>query len=136
MKRTPLLNRHLSSLIASLGHLDEIIIADAGLPAPKGVDVIDLAIIPGLPAFFDVLRALKSELVIEAAICAEEAGTALVEKMKEEMDDWSEECRQPISFSKVSHLVFKERSVNAKAIIRTGETTPYANLILVSGVSF
>ena len=48
MKRTALLNRHLSALVAELGHLDEITVADAGLPVPDGVRVIDLAVVAGL----------------------------------------------------------------------------------------
>lgn len=136
MKRTTLLNRHLSLLIASLGHMDEIIIADAGLPTPQTVNVIDLAIIPGLPSFFDVLKAIRSELAIEKAIWAEEASLAFTNDLKIELDSWSLEIEKPILGSTISHQAFKARSRDAIAIIRTGETTPYANLILVSGVMF
>ena len=50
LKRGALLNTHLMSqpLVASIGHLDEITIADAGLPVPSGVTVIDLAVSPGI----------------------------------------------------------------------------------------
>ncbi|MCL4138406.1 UNVERIFIED_CONTAM: hypothetical protein GTU68_010056, partial [Idotea baltica] len=65
MKRTKLLNRHLSKLVASLGHLDEIVLADAGLPVPQNVGVIDLAVSPGVPGLFDVLDALADEMIIE-----------------------------------------------------------------------
>ena len=42
MKRTGILNRHLSAATASLGHTDEVVIADAGLPIPDGPTVVDL----------------------------------------------------------------------------------------------
>ncbi len=59
MKRTALLNRHLSALVAELGHLDEITVADAGLPVPDGVRVIDLAVVAGLPTLFQLISALR-----------------------------------------------------------------------------
>lgn len=136
MKRTKLINRHLSALIARLGHLDEIFVADAGFPTPEGVDVIDLSVVPGLPSFWDVLQALRSELIIESAVLAEEANASLVDNMKWALDDWAAEVNKPITLSKSSHAAMKSRSKQSKAIIRTGETTPYANIILVSGVVF
>ena len=136
MKRRNLLNRHLSALIASLGHLDEIVVADAGLPTPKGVEVIDLAIIPGLPGFHDVLGALRSELIIEEAIYAQEISPSLLQEIKKELDLWSREIEAPIINTQVSHKELKQRTIKSKAIIRTGEVTPYANIILVSGVAF
>ncbi|MCK7611769.1 D-ribose pyranase [Roseibium sediminicola] len=136
MKRTQLLNRHLSALVASLGHLDEIVVADAGLPVPDGVQVIDLAVSPGVPRFHDVLDALRSELVIEQAIWAEEASETLAGVMQAEVDFWRDQTGKPVDTSKLPHEAFKQRSASAEAIIRTGETTPYANIILVSGVAF
>lgn len=136
MKRTQLLNRHLSALIASLGHLDEIVIADAGLPVPSGVPVIDLAVSPGVPRFRDVLAALRSELVIEQALWAEEASEMLAGAMQAEVDLWQEQTGKPVDTARLTHEAFKARCASAKAVIRTGETTPYANTILVSGVAF
>ncbi|PFV41789.1 D-ribose pyranase, partial [Bacillus cereus] len=40
------------------------------------------------------------------------------------------------AFEYVSHEQFKEHTKKAKAIIRTGEATPYANVILHAGVIF
>ncbi|KUP94635.1 D-ribose pyranase [Tritonibacter horizontis] len=134
MKRTPLLNRHLSALIASLGHLDEIVIADAGLPTPRDVPVIDLALVAGTPGFLDVLRALKHELCVEGAILAQEAAPALVAEVQSEMDGWGGPT--PIAISRLPHAAFKARTPTARAIIRSGETTPYANIILICGVAF
>lgn len=136
MKRTPLLNRHLSELVASLGHKEEIIIADAGLPVPPGVRVIDLAVSEGVPGFRDLLKALRSELVVEGALWAEESSHELSTLMQQEMDRWSEETAREIATSRVSHTEFKSRSEHVRAVIRTGEFTPYANILLRSGVPF
>lgn len=136
MKRTTLLNRELSALVASLGHMDEIVLADAGLPVPPGVPVIDLAVSAGVPAFFDVLAALQSELIIEAAIHAAEADSALRARFQDSTAAWSAETGKPIALSELSHADFKTRTAQARAVIRTGECTPYCNMILVSGVPF
>ncbi len=136
MKRGTLLNRHLSRLVASLGHLDEVVVADAGLPAPRGVRVIDLAVSPGVPGFFEVLAALRSELAIEAAFAAKEAEETFAMRVRAELEDWGAEVGRPIALSHMAHEAFKDRTAGARAIVRTGECTPYANLILVSGVTF
>lgn len=136
MKRTKLLNRHLSALVASLGHLDEITIGDAGLPVPDGVAVIDLAVTANVPRFSDVIDALMSEMVIETAIIAHEADTALSETLANTVSRWAAAQGKLASLERLSHDDFKARSGRSKAVIRTGETTPYCNMILISGVSF
>jgi D-ribose pyranase len=136
MKRTALLNRHLSELVASLGHMDEIIVADAGLPVPQGVRVIDLAVSAGVPGFLDLIKALRSELVIEGAIWAKEASLEVSAMMQKEVDGWSMSTEREIDVSCLTHAEFKQRSAKARAVIRTGEVTPYANIILISGVPF
>ncbi|AMN51993.1 MULTISPECIES: D-ribose pyranase [Stappiaceae] len=136
MKRTKLLNRHLSKLVASLGHMDEIVLADAGLPVPANVGVIDLAVSPGIPAFFDVLEALADEMIVEQAVFADEASEDLVTQIEVRLAHWAADTGKPIEHVRMSHEDFKERCSKARAVIRTGECTPYANLILVSGVPF
>ncbi|MTI45634.1 ribose transport protein RbsD [Roseibium hamelinense] len=136
MKKTALLNRHLSALVASLGHMDEIVVADAGLPVPAGTDVIDLAVTAGVPSLAQVLSALRSELVIEGAVYAEEAGVETEKLMQRELSAWRAGTETGNPVTKVSHTAFKARTAKARAVIRTGETTPYANIILISGVAF
>lgn len=137
MKRTQLLNRHLSALVSSLGHLDEITIADAGLPIPNGVPVIDLAVSPGTPNFWDVFDAIRSELVIENAYFASEASEELKAKLGVELAKWETEQQSDLAgIDTLSHSKFKQRTGSSKAIIRTGEITPYCNIILASGVAF
>lgn len=136
MKRTKLLNRHLSKLVASLGHLDEIVVADAGLPVPPNVGVIDLAVSPGVPGFFDVLDALVDEMIVEQAVFANEASQDLATEIEVRLAHWAAETGKPIEHVRVAHDALKAQSARARAVIRTGECTPYANLILVSGVPF
>lgn len=127
MKRTSLLNAPLSGLIASMGHGDLLVIGDAGLPVPQGVRVIDLAVTRGVPGVFDVLDAVLAELVVERSAVASEADPALVGRFAE---------RDIGAMGRLSHEEFKEHSRKARAIVRTGECTPYANICLWAGVAF
>ncbi|MBO0959357.1 D-ribose pyranase [Neobacillus sp. MM2021_6] len=131
MKRQGMLNSHISKVLSDLGHTDYIVIADAGLPIPEGVAKIDLAIKAGTPAFTEVVDAVAEDMVIEKIIVASEieAGNPKTAKyLKEKFAGAISE--------QVSHEDFKQLTKNAKAVIRTGEITPYANIILQSGVFF
>lgn len=131
MKKDGILNARLVSEIAAIGHTEYLVIADAGLPIPKEVTVIDLSVVPGIPAFYQILTAIDDELVSEAYIVADEMlekNPALYEATREKMVGRKEE--------RVPHETFKQLIATAKAVVRTGETTPFANLILVAGVNF
>jgi D-ribose pyranase len=131
MKKSGILNAEIAGVVARLGHMDSVTIADAGLPIPKGPQRIDLVVRPGLPAFLDVVDALLAEMVVERIIIADEmadVSPAMREQLLARFPD--------IEVEVVTHLIFKELSRRSQAIIRTGEFTPYANVILVSGVPF
>ena len=131
MKNTGIQNGELSKLLASIGHTQYIVIADVGLPIPKGVPCIDLAVRVGLPTFDDVLEAVSNELVYEAIVLAREL-----------KDRYPEDCKEIVSKlikveeRYVPHEEFKALSKDALAIIRTGENKPYRNIILRAGVNF
>lgn len=131
MKKTQMLNRDISEIIAGMGHMDMLVIGDAGLPIPAHVRRIDLAIRPGYPAFDEVVRAIAEELQVERIILAEETG-----EVSPHIQDNLLRIFSKAAVQKVSHEQFKQLSHQAVAIVRTGEFTPYANVILVSGVVF
>ncbi|MXR31012.1 MULTISPECIES: D-ribose pyranase [unclassified Pseudomonas] len=134
MKKTPLLNIALSRLIASLGHGDKVVIGDAGLPVPPQVELIDLALTHGIPDFVSTLKVLLSEMQVESHILAEEifdkqpAALATLEALHADGALGAREL--------VSHEQFKAVSRQARAIIRTGECSPYCNIVLIAGVTF
>ncbi|MCP1117691.1 D-ribose pyranase [Robbsia andropogonis] len=132
MKKTPLLHTALSRLIASLGHGDMVLIADAGMPAPRntGVEIIDLALTPGMPCIDVVLSTVLTEMQVESYVIASETVTRA--------DRWLADLQTalPIDHRTMSHAELKTLSGQARAFIRTGECTPYANVILVAGVTF
>jgi len=131
MKKTGILNKDISEVVASLGHKDTLVIADAGLPIPAETRRVDLALTEGIPSFLDTLRVVLTEMQVEGAIVAEEmleASPKVYQALKELLGD--------VSIETVTHLIFKEQTRSAQAVVRTGEFTPYANVILVSGVIF
>lgn len=132
MKKGALLNAELSQLIASLGHTDTIVIGDAGLPVPPGVRCIDLAVTRNVPRLLDVLDAVLTEMHVEHAWIAEElasGNSALAAALRARLDATEGVGTEP-------HQALKQRCVGARAVVRTGEFTPYANIVLSSGVVF
>ena len=128
MKKVGIINQPIAAIVGGLGHTDTVTIADAGLPIPDETQRIDLALKRGIPSFLDTLQVVLSELFVEKAIVAEEM-TSVSPQMYEALVDVLGET--PIEL--VPHVAFKKETAVSKAIIRTGEFTPYANVILVTG---
>jgi D-ribose pyranase len=111
-----------------LGHTDTLIVADAGLPIPPGVERVDLALIPSVPGFLQTLEAILDELAVESAVLAEEMSTELRRETCRLLGD------RPVRV--VRHEELRRLSASARAVVRTGECTPFANVLLVAGVTF
>ncbi len=125
-----LLNAGLLGILAGLRHGDTVVLADAGMPCPAGVPEIDLSVTAGLPSLAGVLGPVLEALAVESAVIA---------------DEWRLAGRLPgdmhpglaaVPVSEVSHTDLKALTARAHALVRTGETTPYANVVLVAGVTF
>ena len=129
MKKNGILNPQLNRVISEMGHRDMLIVADAGLPIPKGVERVDLVLKYGIPSFAEVLPAVLSELKVEEAYVAEE----IKEKNPQTLNLVSSLIGE-VKF--ITHEKLKELSKQARVIVRTGECSPYANIILISGVTF
>lgn len=131
MKKNGILNSKISKLLSDLGHTDQITIADAGLPVPDGVKKIDLALKLGTPSFIEVLEEVLKDMAVEKVILAEE--------IKVDNESQLDAIHQLVGTNEVefvSHEAFKKQSGQSKAIIRTGEATPFSNIILQSNVIF
>ncbi|MEV0721064.1 D-ribose pyranase [Asanoa sp. NPDC050611] len=127
MRENGIWHPRLAALVAGLGHTETIVVADAGLPVPPGVEVVHLAVTRDVPPFLAVLDAITDELVVEAATVATElTDKALLRGIR----------RLKVPVDAVAHEELKARSQHATAIVRTGEATPYANVILRAGVPF
>lgn len=135
MKKSRLLNSEISYEIARIGHTSHITICDAGLPIPNDIKRIDLAIENGIPSFISVLDAILSEMEVEEIILASEIKEKNP-KVLEEIYSTFEKIGKKPRVTWVNHKKLKEITHKTNAIIRTGECTPYANIILKSGVVF
>jgi D-ribose pyranase len=114
-----------------LGHLDTLVIADAGLPIPAETVRIDLALTQGVPRATQTLKVILEEMKVEKVILAEEAKDRNPQFLRD-----VQELLPGVPVQFVTHLEFKTRTASARAVVRTGEFSPYANVILVSGVVF
>lgn len=131
MKKTSLLNSELSSVISKIGHTDMIAIGDCGLPIPNETIRIDLALIKGIQTFLDTLKATLIEFEIEEVILADE-----INEFNKEILNEIKKIIGNVKITFISHKDFKGKLNICKAVVRTGEQTPYANIILKSGVVF
>lgn len=131
MKKHGILNSEIAKVLADLGHTDQIVIGDAGLPVPDGVKKIDLSLQLHEPSFQKVLAILLKEMEVEKVILAEE----IKEQNRSQFEAVTERMAG-VEIAFVTHEAFKKQTGQAKVIIRTGEATPYSNIILQSGVLF
>lgn len=131
MKKQGILNSHIAKVLADFGHTDLIVIGDAGLPVPDGITKIDLALTPGFPSYEVTVSAVADDMVIEKIILAEE-----IKARNEPVHNYMIEKFADTPVEYVTHEEFKTMTKQAKAVIRTGEITPYANCILQAGVFF
>lgn len=124
-----LLNGRLLEILARAGHTDVIVIADAGLPVPPTVELIDLSVRQGLPSLLEVFDAIRETFIYEKAILAEESRQGpLFDALHTRLDG------TPIE--ELPHEAFKQMTRSALVLVRTGEFTSYGNIALVAGVAF
>lgn len=131
MKKTSVINSDISRVIAQMGHFDLLSIGDAGMPVPMTTEKIDLAVSKGLPSFIAVLENVLTELEVQKIYLAEEIKTynpEMLAKIRALLPE--------VAVEFIPHKQMKEDLQRCQAFIRTGEMTPYANILLESGVVF
>ncbi|MBB5337417.1 D-ribose pyranase [Pectinatus brassicae] len=131
MKKKGIINAQLAGYIAGLGHKDVFMVVDGGMPIPKGVPIVDLALCGGVPTFEQVMDAVLDEAVVEYYTLAED-----IKEKNQTLLTYIESKLPDVEHEYIEHIELKKRSENVKFAIRTGEFTPYPNIILRAGVSF
>lgn len=133
MKKTKLLNSELSYIVSKLGHYDTLTIGDCGLPIPKPVQRVDLAVTFGVPSFKEVFESICTEAVFQKV-------TISIDTKEQNPEfyayiyKWAEENK--VEVVEVPHPEFKKQTGHSVAVVRTGECKPFSNVILEAGVSF
>ena len=131
MKKTGILNSEVASVVAGMGHMDWLSIGDAGMQVPMGTKKIDLCVDKELPSFMDVLQNVLKELKVQKIYLADEIkdqNPKQLENIKKALPD--------VEIAFMPHSDLKKNLAKTHAFIRTGEMTPFSNIILESGVTF
>jgi D-ribose pyranase len=133
LKGSTLFNQRLAAVVAGLRFGEIIVVADAGLPVPRGVETLDLALTHGVPSVRDVLEVLRAELVVEEIVVASETAkvnptvTAAVDEVF---------AATGTKVRAIPHDDVEGLLATAKLVVQTGETTPYGNVLVVGGLDF
>ncbi|WP_255948176.1 D-ribose pyranase [Streptomyces odontomachi] len=127
------LNGQLARVISELGHTDRLVVTDAGLPVPPGVERVDLAIAENLPRFLDLLDVILAEVAVEDVLLSEEIKEASPQMLVEIERRFA---AQGVALRFAPHTTFKQATATARAAVRSGEFTPYANVLLTAGVVY
>jgi D-ribose pyranase len=130
MLKHGILNPALLELLGRFRHTNTLVIADRGFPSWPSVPTIDLSLVDNLPTVEQVLLAILPACSIGAAFRAKEykshnpaATVSAAEKLLR---------IHGIKLTYEKHLAFKKRVPASIGLIRTADTTSYANIILES----
>jgi len=131
MKKSGIINSQLAGYVAALGHMDLFLVGDAGMPIPKGIPVVDLAVCGGVPTFVQVMDAIVGEVEVEHYTIANE-----IENHNPRLLEYLRDTLPKAQERMITHVDLKKETADVKFAVRTGEFTPYPNVILRSGVAF
>jgi len=129
MLNTGILNPHILALLARVRHTNALVIADRGFPFWPQIETVDVSLMDDVPTVLQVLAAVRSNFNVTQAYMAREFkrnNTPATQK------------KFAMAFSGVPlkfelHVELKKRVPLAIGLIRSGDTTQYANVILISG---
>ncbi len=125
---TGILNPAINSLLSRVRHTNLLVIADRGFPYWPQIETVDISLVDDVPTVLAVLAAIRPNFKIGQIIMAKEF---LAENSRKTRTDFERAGGGvPVVFE--PHVEFKQRVPHAIGLIRTGDTTQYANMILVS----
>ncbi|WP_372805777.1 D-ribose pyranase [Pontiella sp.] len=129
MKEVGMINGQIDAALTRQGHMDLMMVVDAGFPCPDHVELIDIALAEGVPSILDVLAELKKVHSVEKIVVAQET--------RDHNPTYFEQATQAfgegVEVEVIPHAELKERSHGVKTIVRTGDFTAWGNMMLVSG---
>jgi len=129
MKEIGMLNRQIDSALNRQGHMDGLMVVDAGFPCPDDVELIDIALAPGRPSILEVLAEIAPVYSVEKVVLAEETR----EHNPSHFEKVAAAFGKGVAVEVIPHTELKERSHEVKTIVRTGDFTAWGNVLLVSG---
>jgi D-ribose pyranase len=128
MLKTGILNPAINSLLSRVRHTNTLVIADRGFPYWREIETIDISLTDDIPRVLDVLASIRPNFVIGAAFMAEEFRSVNTQETQAAFT----RSLSGIEITYEPHIEFKKRVPRAIGLIRTGDTTQYANIIIES----
>jgi D-ribose pyranase len=128
MLKSGILNPQLNSLLSRVRHTNTLVIADRGFPFWPVIETVDLSLVDDVPTVLQVLAALRPNFVIGKACMARE----FLQHNNDKTRASFAELLQGVELTYEPHVKFKKRIPLAIGLIRTGDTTQYANIVLES----
>jgi D-ribose pyranase len=128
MIKTGILNPRINDLLSRVRHTNTLVIADRGFPFWPMIETVDISLVDGVPTVLQVLQAIRPNFQIGQAWMAREFLKHNDAKTRAAFAA----ALRGIELKHEPHVAFKKRVPHAIGLIRTGDTTQYANLILES----
>jgi D-ribose pyranase len=128
MLKTGILNPQINSLLSRVRHTNTVVIADRGFPFWPMIETVDISVVDDLPTVLQLLKAIRPNFQIGKAWMAQEFLKSNSAKTRAAFA----EALRGIELTHEPHVEFKKRVPHAIGLIRTGDTTQYANIILES----
>jgi D-ribose pyranase len=129
MIRQGILNPLINSLLCRVRHTNMLVIADRGFPYWPGIETVDISLVDGIPTVLQVLEAIRPNFDIVQIYMAREFREENTPEAQERLAKAT--AGIPLVFEPYAEM--KKRVPQAIGLIRTGDTTQYANMVLVSG---
>jgi D-ribose pyranase len=129
MIRNGILNPQINDLLARVRHTNLLVISDRGFPYWPMIETVDISLVDGIPTVLQVLNAIRPNFDICEIFMANEFKLENTPQVQQQFAD----AMQGIPLTFEAHIEMKKRVPNAIGLIRTGDTTQYANLVLMSG---
>lgn len=138
LKNIPsIISPELLKVLDEMGHGDEIVIGDGNFPAASNANILIRCDGHGVPELLDaILTLLPLDVYVDAPVAlmqvtpGDNADTSIWNEYRKIVDKHQDD----VKFEEVERFAFYERARKAYAIIATGETALYANVILKKGV--
>ena len=128
MLKSGILNPAINSLLSRIRHTNTLVIADRGFPYWPEIETIDISLVDDIPRVLDVLASIRPNFVIGVAFMAEEFRSVNTHETQAAFTG----ALSGIEITYEPHIEFKKRVPRAIGLIRTGDTTQYANVIIES----
>jgi len=136
---SPLVSPELLAALSEMGHGDEIVLADAHFPGETygdyviradGLKIADL--LDGILPLFELDAYVESPLVMMAAVEGDTLDPEVEAAYRKPVD---KHCPGASPIARIDRFAFYERTESAFAVVMTGETAKYGNILLKKGVT-